>query len=86
MTKPLLLTGLLAALALASGCGMFSKKAGRVKENPAIASDVEETFRRRWMDKRVSELTAQGLAPETARAQAETEFRERYAFERREKR
>ena len=85
MIKPLLLTGLVAALSLASGCGMFSKKTGRVKENPAIASEVEETFRRRWMDKRVAELTAQGMTPDTARTQADTEFRERYGFDRREK-
>jgi hypothetical protein len=76
---------MLAALALASGCGTFSKKSGRVKENPAIATEVEETFRRRWMDKRVGELTAQGLAADAARTQADTEFRERYGFDRREK-
>ena len=85
MTKPLLLTGLVAALFLASGCGMFSKKSGRAKESSGIASDVEETFRRRWMDKRVAELTAQGATPDAARTQADTEFRERYGFDRREK-
>jgi hypothetical protein len=85
MTKPLLLTGTLTALALASGCGTFSKKSGRVKENPAIATEVEETFRRRWMDKRVGELTAQGVAADAARTQADAEFREKYSFDRREK-
>lgn len=85
MIKPSLLTGLVAALSLASGCGMFSKKNAGPKENPAIASDVEETFRRRWMDKRVGELTAQGMTPDTARAQADKEFRDRYAFDRRDK-
>ena len=85
MTKPLLLTGLVAALSLASGCGMFSKKKTGPKETPAIASDVEETFRRRWMDKRVGELTAQGITPDTARTQADKEFRDRYAFDRRDK-
>lgn len=80
MTKPLFLTTLLASLLCATGCSMFSKKSGRVKENPAIASEVEETFRRRWVDKRVSELTAQGVAADAARAQAQTEFREKYGF------
>lgn len=85
MTKPVFLTSLFLAVALTSGCGMFSKKSSRVKENPAIASDVEETFRRRWMDKRMAELTAQGIATETARQQADTEFREKYAFDERSK-
>jgi hypothetical protein len=79
MTKPLFLLSLAACLVCTSGCGMFSKK-GRVKENPAIASEVEETFRRRWVDKRVAELTAQGTAAEAARQQADTEFREKYGF------
>lgn len=80
MTKPLLPIALLASLLLAPACGMFSKKTGRVKENPAIASEVEETFRRRWVDKRVADLTAGGVAADTARSQAENEFREKYGF------
>ena len=80
MTKPLLLITVLASLFLATGCGLFSKKSDRVKENPAIASEVEETFRRRWVDKRVAELTAQGAAAAAARTQAEGEFHEKYGF------
>jgi hypothetical protein len=80
MTKPLLLCTLVTAIALTSGCGMFSKKNPRAKESSAIASEVEESFRKRWMDKRVAELTAQGQTPEAARTQADGEFRERYAF------
>jgi hypothetical protein len=64
-----------------SGC-LFSKKNSRTKENPAIAADVEESFRRRWVDKRVAELTAQGSAADAARTRAEAEFRERYGFTR----
>ncbi len=85
MIKPLLLTTLTASLALATGCSMFSKKNPNAKESSAIASEVEETYRRRWVDKRVSELTAQGTAAEVARTQAENEFREKYGFDQRPK-
>jgi outer membrane murein-binding lipoprotein Lpp len=85
MTKPLLVSALVVAFALTAGCNMFSKKSARPKESSAIASDVEATFRRRWMDKRVGELTAQGATAEAARAQADAEFREKYPFDQRPK-
>lgn len=68
---------------LAAGCGLFPKKSGEPKapkENSAISADVEQTFRKRWVEKRRSELTAQGLAPDAAAAQADREFAERYDF------
>jgi len=81
MTKPLLLCVLATAVALTSGCGMFSRnKNPRAKESSAIASEVEASFRQRWTDKRVGELAAQGKAPEVARAEADAEFRERFPF------
>lgn len=81
MTKRLLLSVVVATLVLSTGCNLFSKKSGRSKgESGAIASDVEETFHRRWMEKRLAELTAQGVAAENARTQAETEFREKFGF------
>lgn len=79
MTKTLLLSVVCTALMFSTGC-LFSKKSGRPKESSAIAADVEETFRQRWMEKRVAELTAQGTAAEAARTQAQTEFREKYGF------
>jgi hypothetical protein len=78
MTKLLLLTLAATTLLLSTGC-FFSKK-GKTKESSAIAGEVEETFRRRWVDKRVQELAATGVPAETARAQAEAEFRDRYGF------
>jgi hypothetical protein len=78
MTKPLLLCVLAAAVALSSGCGMFSHK--RPKESSAIAADTEESLHKRYVEKRVAELTAQGKTPDVARSDAEAEFRERYAF------
>jgi hypothetical protein len=79
MTKPLLLCVLAAAVTLTSGCSLFSRKS-RTKESSAIASEVEESFRKRWVEKRMGELTAQGQTPEAARTQADAEFRDRYAF------
>lgn len=72
-------------LLLTSGCGLFSKKSAKPKESPLIAGEVEETFRRRWVEKRAGELTAQGAEATAARTQAESEFRERYAFPERKK-
>ena len=80
MIKGFLFVLCIATLCCSSGC-LFSRKA-KTKESSAIAADVEESFRRRWVDKRVGELTARGTAAEVARTQAETEFRERYDFSR----
>ncbi|MGH7946878.1 MAG: hypothetical protein ACREH8_03525 [Opitutaceae bacterium] len=68
-------------LCCSSGC-LFSKKNKRPKENAAISADVEESFRRRWVEKRSAELVAQGTAVDDARTRAESEFRERYGFTR----
>ena len=81
MTKALLLTAGLATLLLTSGC-FFSKKTNRPKESSAISADVEESFRRRWVEKRTAELTAQGSGGEAARTKAEAEFRERFGYTR----
>jgi hypothetical protein len=51
-----------------------------VKESSAIAADVEESFRKRWVDKRATELATSGTTADAARAQAEGEFRERYEY------
>jgi hypothetical protein len=84
MTKPLLLILSVATLTLSTGC-LFSRKSRGAKEGSAIASENEETLRRRWVEKRVSELTAQGTAAEAARTQAESEFREKFGFNSRTK-
>lgn len=70
---------MVAALTLSTGC-LFSKKSERPKETSAIASENEELLRKRWVDKRASELTASGTAAEAARVQAESEFREKFGF------
>ncbi len=81
MTKALLLTASLATLLLSNGC-FLTKKTNRTKESSAISADVEESFRRRWVDKRTAELTVQGSSGDAARTKAEAEFRERYGYTR----
>jgi hypothetical protein len=79
MNKALFLTVLVVFAAGSAGCSLF-RKSDRTKESSAIARDVEETFRRRWVDKRTAEIVAQGTASTVARTQAENEFREQFAF------
>lgn len=76
MTKSLPLCCLV--LLLTSGC-LFSRHSAP-KDNGPITAEVQETFHKRWIDKRTAELTAQGLAADAARSQAETEFRAKYDF------
>jgi len=63
-----------------AGCFHFRKKDRKPKENPALASEVEEAFKQRWIEKRGAELTAQGVRPDLAREQALNEFRVRYGY------
>lgn len=79
MTKRLFPPCLALALALSSGC-LHSKTTAKPKDNPAITSETEEALKRRWIDRRVTELVAQGKTADDARAQAGTEFRERYGY------
>jgi hypothetical protein len=78
MIKPLLLSCL--AISLLTGCSMF--KRGKAREETQITAEVQETFRKRWVDKRTADLVAQGTAAEAARAQAEREFNATYDFSR----
>lgn len=80
MTKAIFTATVAVTLLLSTGC-VFSRKANRPKESSAISSEVEATFRQRWVDKRAAELTAQGTAAAAAHAQAEREFAERYSFD-----
>lgn len=79
MIKAFLCSVCLAALCLSSGC-LFSKKTHRTKESSTIAADVEESFRKRWVEKRTGELTAKGTTADAAKTQAEGEFRERFGY------
>lgn len=82
MTQHLFLTAALAVLAVtASGCSLF-RKSPKARESTAISSEVEATFRQRWMEKRLAELKAQGVAEAAAQTQATQEFEARYQFDR----
>jgi len=78
MTQRLLTVVLAALLQTNSGC-LFGRKS-KPKENDAIAGEVEESFQRRWIDKRAGELVAGGATAEVARDQAAKEFREKYEY------
>jgi hypothetical protein len=74
---------LAAVLVADSGCHLFSKKKkqdGPPKQNPAVATDVEKDFMHRWIDKRTADLVAQGSSQDAAKAQAEAEFKAKYAY------
>lgn len=79
MTIRLLLSFLLVALTLAS---TSCRSAKQPKEPALTASEMEASFRQRWIEKRVSELAPAGQNQAAARAQAEKEFSERYDFSR----
>jgi hypothetical protein len=79
MTRIGLLLALALVAALNSGC--FLRRTPKPpKESTSIASEVEATFRQRWVDQRIGQLKAQGVAADAARAQAEAEFREKYEY------
>lgn len=74
MRTPILFV-LLAALTFSSGCFSVSKP-------KPIVGEVEESFKNRWIAKRMSELQATGKAtdPREARAIALEEFKKKYAY------
>jgi len=62
-----------------AGC-LFSKKPRKPKESKAIASQVDEEFKQRWIEKRTAELMTRGVSPDIARGQAIEEFRLNYGY------
>lgn len=80
MIRSLLLTLLGASVLFTGGCNLLSRKPAKPKESKAIAADVAEGFEQRWVDQRSAQLVAQGMAAPAARAQATTEFAERFAY------
>jgi hypothetical protein len=66
---------LVSVLALSTACS------SKPKQNPAMATEVEEAFKQRWIAKRMNELAQAGVAdPREARRQATEEFKQRYEF------
>jgi hypothetical protein len=64
---------------LSTGC-WHSKKNRKPKETTKLATDVEASFRQRWLEKRSAELVAQGLRIDIARQQAIDEFEAKYVY------
>jgi hypothetical protein len=61
---------------------MFSSKKNPAapKESKTVATDVEKDFMRRWVDKRTSDLVAQGTPAAAAHDQAVAEFKATYTY------
>jgi hypothetical protein len=61
---------------------MFSKSKNPAapKESGTVAADDERDFMNRWLDKRTAELVAAGTPTVSARAQAVSEFKAKYAY------
>lgn len=66
-------------LGAASGCNLF-RKSKKPKQNPAIAAELETSYRQRWLDRRAAELATQGVEAAAAREQAEKEFHEKFPY------
>jgi hypothetical protein len=82
MTKRLLPSVVaLSVLALGGGC-LFPKNFSKAKKDKHVSADMEKEFKQRWMEKRVGDLTAQGMSPDKATAQALAEYDAKYSFTR----
>lgn len=70
------LLALICILPLMPGC------VGKKKTDPAIASDVEEGFKSRWIARRMAELQASGQATDARQARqiATEEFKKKYEY------
>lgn len=67
---------LLSLVVLFGGCFHRPKQ-----HTPEIAADVEESFKQKWIAKRMGELQASGVTdPREARRQATDEFRKKYEY------
>lgn len=68
---------LLSLTVVLGGCLHRSK----APPTPEIAADVEESFKQRWIAKRMAELQASGVTDaREARRQATEEFRKKYEY------
>ncbi|ATC63876.1 hypothetical protein CMV30_07900 [Nibricoccus aquaticus] len=66
---------LVAVLALSAACS------SKPKPNPAMATEIEDAFKQRWIAKRMNELSQAGVTdPRDARRQATEEFKQRYEY------
>jgi hypothetical protein len=78
MKRPLFFA-LFAVVTHLSGCSHFRKEP-TIKESSTIAAETDENMRQRFVDRRASELVAQGVTAEAARTQAAAEYKARYSY------
>ena len=78
--KRVLLCSLVLTAVCLTGCLGFGSKNKKPKESKAIASQVDEEFKQRWIEKRAGELMTRGVSPDIARGQAIEEFRLNYGY------
>jgi len=68
-------------LLITSGCLFHRKSAAKEpKPSPYISTEVETQFEQRWEEKRTGDLVAAGVSPDAAKAQAEAEFKQKFAY------
>lgn len=79
MKRALICSLVLTSLCL-TGCLGFGSKNSKPKPSKAIATEVEEEFKQRWIEKRGAALMAKGISPDVARAQAIEEFKLNYGY------
>jgi hypothetical protein len=70
---------LVLTFAFSAGC-LHSKKKSQPKPTSAIAAEMEQNLRQRFIDRRAGELAAQGVAADVAQARAADEFKTRYGY------
>jgi hypothetical protein len=72
----------LTVLVATTGCHMFSSKKNPAapKESKTVAADVEKEFMQRWIEKRTTDLVAQGKSQQDAHSQAVAEFKVNYSY------
>lgn len=82
MTPRLLVASITLLVAFSPGCSLLSRNKAEKppKESKAPAQDVAQGFKKRWVDKRVAELTAQGLTTDAAQTRAAQEFSTNFEY------
>jgi hypothetical protein len=68
-------------LAVCGGC-LFPKNFSKAKKDKHVSAEMETEFQQRWLEKRVGDLTSQGMAPDAAHAQALAEYKAKYSYTR----
>lgn len=77
MTKRIFISLLALSFAL-TGTACRSHKKDGISDKPA--TEMEASFKQRWLEKRVNDLVATGIAADVAREQANRDFKAQFEF------